>query len=544
MKRRIRYIGTRLIISTAAMIALLVGALVVVTIMMHREDLMNHVRVHSQQLSGTVQRALHYSMLRYDRENLEVAISEIGKQEGIEITRVFNKSGEIVYSSDPDDLGVVVLKSEEGCIQCHASETPVVQLGHGERTQIFEHGDTRSFGVVTPIYNEPSCSRDPCHQHPENVKVLGVLYMTMNLESVDREMRKSTVIVIVFTVIIIFVLALFLAFFVRRFIQKPVWELTRGVRRVAAGDLDHKIGTEWRTEIGELARDFNQMTVDLKRARQEIEEWGHSLEDRVQERTAELEEAQAQLLQSEKLASLGKLAASVAHEINNPIMGILTFIRTFQGWVKNVDFPAEKNQEFRQDLTIMGKETMRISKIVRSLLAFARRSKLDRQEVQINELLSQCVELLDHQLSLQDVDIVLDLSDDLPQIRVDGGQIQQAIMNLLINASEAMSGGGTLTLGSRITEDGKSVSIRVADTGSGIPEEVMGKLFDPFFTTKEPGKGTGLGLPVSYGIVRRHGGTIDVTSPPGEGAEFEIVLPISHDSAQDASSPDENPEEA
>jgi two-component system NtrC family sensor kinase len=264
----------------------------------------------------------------------------------------------------------------------------------------------------------------------------------------------------------------------------------------------------------------------------------------VQERTAELEEAQAQLLQSEKLASLGKLAASVAHEINNPIMGILTFIRTFQGWVKNVDFPAEKNQEFRQDLTIMGKETMRISKIVRSLLAFARRSKLDRQEVQINELLSQCVELLDHQLSLQDVDIVLDLSDDLPQIRVDGGQIQQAIMNLLINASEAMSGGGTLTLGSRITEDGKSVSIRVADTGSGIPEEVMGKLFDPFFTTKEPGKGTGLGLPVSYGIVRRHGGTIDVTSPPGEGAEFEIVLPISHDSAQDASSPDENPEEA
>jgi two-component system NtrC family sensor kinase len=544
MKRRIRYIGTRLIISTAAMIALLVGALVVVTIMMHREDLMNHVRVHSQQLSGTVQRALHYSMLRYDRENLEVAISEIGKQEGIAITRVFNKSGEIVYSSDPDDLGVVVLKSEEGCIQCHASETPVVQLGHGERTQIFDHGGTRSFGVVTPIYNEPSCSRDPCHQHPENVKVLGVLYMTMNLESVDREMRKSTVIVIVFTVIIIFVLALFLAFFVRRFIQKPVWELTRGVRRVAAGDLDHKIGTEWRTEIGELARDFNQMTVDLKRARQEIEEWGHSLEDRVQERTAELEEAQAQLLQSEKLASLGKLAASVAHEINNPIMGILTFIRTFQGWVKNVDFPAEKNQEFRQDLTIMGKETMRISKIVRSLLAFARRSKLDRQEVQINELLSQCVELLDHQLSLQDVDIVLDLSDDLPQIRVDGGQIQQAIMNLLINASEAMSGGGTLTLGSRITEDGKSVSIRVADTGSGIPEEVMGKLFDPFFTTKEPGKGTGLGLPVSYGIVRRHGGTIDVTSPPGEGAEFEIVLPISHDSAQDASSPDENPEEA
>jgi two-component system NtrC family sensor kinase len=544
MKRRIRYIGTRLIISTAAMIALLVGALVVVTIMMHREDLMNHVRVHSQQLSGTVQRALHYSMLRYDRENLKVAISEIGKQEGIAITRVFNKSGEIVYSADPDDIGVVVLKSEEGCIQCHASETPVVQLGHGERTQIFDHGDTRSFGVVTPIYNEPSCSRDPCHQHPENVKVLGVLYMTMNLESVDREMRKSTVIVIVFTVIIILVLALFLAFFVRRFIQKPVWELTRGVRRVAAGDLDHKIGTEWRTEIGELARDFNQMTVDLKRARQEIEEWGHSLEDRVQERTAELEEAQAQLLQSEKLASLGKLAASVAHEINNPIMGILTFIRTFQGWVKNVDFPAEKNQEFRQDLTIMGKETMRISKIVRSLLAFARRSKLDRQEVQINELLSQCVELLDHQLSLQDVDIVLDLSDDLPQIRVDGGQIQQAIMNLLINASEAMSGGGTLTLGSRITEDGKSVSIRVADTGSGIPEEVMGKLFDPFFTTKEPGKGTGLGLPVSYGIVRRHGGTIDVTSPPGEGAEFEIVLPISHDSAQDASSPDENPEEA
>ena len=526
MKRKIRYIGTRLIASTAVMITVLVSGLAAVTIIMHRGDLMRHVHVHSNQLSQTVQRSLHYSMLRYDPANIQKTVLQIGQEEGIEILRIFNKSGEITYSSNPDDLGHVVAISEDGCIQCHASETPVVELKPSERNRIFKEGRKRSFGVVTPIYNQASCAQAPCHQHPEDQKVLGVLYMTVSLEGVDWVMQRGAIIIVGFTVVIMIVLAVFMAFYVRRFIRKPVKQLTAGVHRVAAGDLDHQISVESATEIGELARAFNQMTVDLKKARQEIEEWGRNLEDRVQERTAELEQMQAQLLQSQKLASMGKLAASVAHEINNPLMGILTFVRSFQGWIKNGGFPENKTEEFREDLVIMGKETMRISKIVRNLLTFSRRSKLEKREQQINDLLHNCIELLDHQLKLSGIEVVFELEPDLPQLNVDGGQLQQAFMNLMLNAAEAMGSIGVLTISSARSEDGTSISVKISDTGPGIPDEIRDKLFDPFFTTKEVGKGTGLGLPVAYGIVHKHGGVMRVKSEVGEGAEFDVVLPI------------------
>jgi two-component system NtrC family sensor kinase len=544
MKRRFRHIGTRLILSTAVMIALLVGMFSVATIMLHRGDLMYHVQEHAQRLSAIVQRALYYSMMKYDRENIEETIAQIGKEETIEKVRIFNKSGEIVYASDPGEVGTVVPQSEEGCVQCHAHQTPAVELRPEERWRILDKDGSRSFSVVTPIYNEPSCSLDACHQHPGDQQVLGVLYITKSLDNVDRELRTSRIFVVVFTVIIIVVICTFLAFFVRRFVRRPVIELAKGVARVDAGDLDHKIPVTSRTEIGDLAQAFNQMTVDLKRARREIEEWGHSLEDRVRERTAELEETQSHLLRSEKLVSLGKLAASVAHEINNPLMGILTFVRTFQGWIQEGEFPAEKTREFRRDLEIMGEETKRISRIVRSLLAFARRSRLDRQEQDINLLLRQCAELLNHQLDLQEIGIVLDLAENLPPIRVDGGQIQQAVMNLMINGAEAMGSGGTLTVRSSLTEDREKIRIGIADTGAGIAEDIMEKLFDPFFTTKEPGKGTGLGLPVTFGIIDNHGGTIDVKSVPGQGTEFRITLPVSSEAESSAGPDDVNAEES
>jgi two-component system NtrC family sensor kinase len=529
MKTRMRYIGTRLSAYSAVMIALLVSALAVVTIVMHRADLMNHVRRHANLVSEVSQRSLYYSMLRYDRANIEKTISQIGKGEGIEIVRIFNKTGEIIYSADPRDVGQVVQTDAEGCVQCHASPTPVVELRPEDRSRIFKSGGRRSFGIVTPIYNETACSSDPCHRHPANQKVLGVLYMTVGLQDVDAEMQKTATLVAGFAITIIVVLSVFLYFYVRRFIRRPVAGLMQGVRRVAAGDLDHQIGIESRNEIGELALAFNQMTRDLKKARQEIEEWGLRMQDRVRERTAELEVAQAQLLQSQKLVSMGKLAASVAHEINNPLMGILTFIRTFQGWIRKGNFPPEKYEEFRSDIDIMGRETMRISKIVRNLLAFARRSKLERREHSINELLIQSLELVNHRLSMAEIDIDLRLDPHLPNLMVDAGQMQQTFMNLILNAAEAMGKSGTLTVSSAMRPDGKSIAVTIKDTGPGIPAEILDKLFDPFFTTKEEGQGTGLGLPVAHGIVHKHGGTIKVRTKVGEGSEFEVILPLSYE---------------
>jgi two-component system NtrC family sensor kinase len=301
-------------------------------------------------------------------------------------------------------------------------------------------------------------------------------------------------------------------------VNRPIDKLLAATQQAARGNLDQAVGIRSHDELGELSDSFNNMISELKRSRDAIEGWTQTLEHRVQERTRELQQVQDQLIRAGKMAALGELAAGVAHEINNPLTGVLTFSSLM---LKKVD----ENHPWKKDLENIVQQTTRCRNIVRGLLDFARQRKPDKKEWDINTLIDQTLTLVENQARFQNIKIIREFRKDIPMLFLDADQIQQVFMNIIINAADAMTGdGGTLTVKTDLNNGIAEISFM--DTGRGISKEHFSKLFTPFFTTKETGKGTGLGLAISYGIIQSHNGDIDVKSEMGKGSTFRIKLPI------------------
>ncbi len=348
-------------------------------------------------------------------------------------------------------------------------------------------------------------------------KIVGILYVGM-LEAPYIDLRNKVVYSFFGIGVLGVFLVLLLSFFITTGIIRPLREMVWATRKIAEGDLSLELSISSKDEIGQLAESFNHMLVRLKQARQELEDYGRTLEEKVEQRSRQLKKIQAQLMQSEKLASLGRLASGVAHEINSPLTGILTFSHLLMRRLK--DHP-----ELHRELEVIVKETTRVSAIVRGLLDFARESKPQKRPCNINELILQTLSLVEHQAVFHDIRIVKSLDPQVPMILVDANQIQQVFMNILLNAADAMPAGGVLTITSKLISEDSFAQVRFSDTGIGIPEKNLNRIFDPFFTTKADKKGTGLGLAVSYGIIDRHRGQIEVQSEEGKGTTFTIRLP-------------------
>jgi two-component system NtrC family sensor kinase len=268
------------------------------------------------------------------------------------------------------------------------------------------------------------------------------------------------------------------------------------------------------------------MRERLRDALAEINQFTQNLESKVEQRTQQLKAAHQKLLQSDRMASLGQLAASVAHEINNPISTVLNFSMLMQRMVKDDGVPPARLNEFRRYLSIVAGETGRVGRIVSDLLSFARRSKPQQAEADLNKVVKTTLALVAHKLKLANAEVEIDLQPDLPFVMCDGPQIQQVIINLLLNAAEAVQSRSPGRIAIRTCADGDAVSLAIEDNGEGIAPENLTKIFDPFFTTKPEGKGVGLGLAVSYGIVHEHGGDIEVKSRLREGTCFSVTLPL------------------
>jgi two-component system NtrC family sensor kinase len=382
---------------------------------------------------------------------------------------------------------------------------------------------------VTPIYNEPSCSQSECHAHPASDKVLGLVDVQLSLAGVDSELATMRMRVLVRALVEMVLISAFILIFTRRFVSRPLRRLAEGAQAISQMDLDRPIETaDGSIEIERLAHAFEVMRVNLKSARDEIMQFTQTLESKVAERSRQLQSAQQKLQTNDRLASLGQLAASVAHEINNPISGVLNLSMLMQRILKEDGIPAGRVPDFRKYLTQVTQETTRVGRIVSDLLSFSRRGKPQRTEADLNRLIRSTVSLVDHKLKLANMALELKLASSLPHVLCDAGQIQQVVLNLVLNAAESMQahGAGTVTVETQAGEDGKSVVLSVSDAGEGIPPEILPRVFDPFFTTKSDGKGVGLGLAVSYGIVQAHSGEIEVRSRPGEGTVFTVTLPL------------------
>ncbi|MCK4764506.1 MAG: HAMP domain-containing protein [Candidatus Aminicenantes bacterium] len=486
-----------------------------------KNDFFREVNIFSELIT----RSTHFNMPRENRECIHRMMGIIGNHPGIEAVRMFNNEGKIIFSTNKDEVDKYVDRDAESCNKCHASEKPLEHLPTRDRTRYYKGKEHRIMAMITPIYNEPTCYTASCHTHPKELRVLGVLDIGMSLADLDKESGRLELILIFFIVFTILCFFLIIALFIHRLVSKPVKRLVLATEQISRGELDKKIPVKREDEIGQLAVAFNLMVEELKKAHQEIQSWNIELEKKVEERTQKLNQAREQLIQSEKMASMGVLASSVAHEINNPLQGILTYIKLMLKVISGEEIDQKRRAEFKNYLQLMGDEIERCGGMVKNLLVFSRQSRLDIREADVNAVINNSLKLLDNKIKLQNIALEIKLQENIPLIFCDVKQVQQTLIALLINALEAMPEGGKISVATR-SDDSENVEIIIADTGMGIGKEKMRNIFDPFFTTKESAKSTGLGLFVAYGIIKEHKGTIKVKSEKGKGAEFRIKLPV------------------
>ena len=454
--------------------------------------------------SETISKSMRFDMLENRKQHAYGIMETIGGQEGIEKVRIYGSEGTIIFSTDKREVGHTADKKAEACYACHAENRPLVRLTTTARSRTFHAPDGHDvMGIINPLYNEPGCAREGCHVAPEKQQILGVVDVTMSLRDVDRDLKAARTQIFLFNGLSIVCIAVLMVLLIMRLVIRPVEHLVIGTKRVASGDLRHSIPVGGGDEMGELARSFNDMTERL------------ATSDR------ELRQAQEHLLRAEKLAAVGRMAATVAHEINNPLAGVYTYIRLIQRRLAEGKTSETDIKKLMEQLGIMGREVERATNIVLNLLDFTRPKEPAKAPTQINTVLDESLQVLTAALAVHNIRITKELGD-VPEVAVDPAQIKQVFLNILTNACEAMREGGELHIRSR-QGDGGAVAVEFADTGPGIPADLLPRIFDPFVSTKD--KGTGLGLAVAYELVSRHGGKLEVRSAPGEGTCMTVVLP-------------------
>lgn len=524
-----------LVITLAQALTLLL--LTVITIRVQEKNLMDNVRVSGQRVSDVIARSMRYSMLLNRREDVHEIVSSIGGHQEIEDIRIYNKQGEVVFGTRAADLRTTVDMKAEACVSCHngsdlAHATPQAET----LSRIFTNPEGRRvLGIITPIRNEPQCANAACHAHPPEKTILGVLDVKMSLKAIDEQLGDQRRTLLLLSIAAVLLIGLLSGIVIWLTVRRPVKHLMTGMKRVREGELGHHLDVTSRDELGQLAAQFNAMTDDLERARAEITGWSQTLEAKVKEKTADLEKVHRQMVRVEKMASLGNLASSVAHELNNPLEGILTFAKLLLKRIKKSPLAPEELSSYVGDLTLVADEAQRCGNIVKNLLLFSRQGGAAFQRVQIRTIVDRCIMLLNHHAQMRQIALQADIEGD-DTLECDPNQIQQIFIALMMNAIEAFAGTNRQEGLVRITagREGDALVIRVADNGPGMTDEVKAHVFEPFFTTKSEGKGVGLGLAIVFGIVERHHGSIEVESAVGQGTTFVMTFPVKQPSQPEA----------
>ncbi len=332
--------------------------------------------------------------------------------------------------------------------------------------------------------------------------IIGILYVGI-LEQKYTDIKNQTMQIFLVITFAGAVLSIMIALYISRRISTSVGSLAKASKQLAGGDLDTKVERASNDEFGDLAETFNFMADALRERDEKLKEY-----------------AKKKIMESERLALIGQLSANVAHELNNPLQGIVTYSHLLLE-----DETCDK--ETRANVQKIAVQANRCRDIIRGLLDFSRQKKPDKTLYSVNNLLRGCVSLVDRQTMFHNIKIVMNLDENDPLVIIDPSQVERVFLNLIINAADAMDEGGQLTLTTGQDRARKCVEIKVQDTGHGISEENIEKIFDPFFTTKETGHGVGLGLAISYGIVKEHNGAINVESAPDKGTTFTVSFPLS-----------------
>ncbi|NJD09483.1 MAG: HAMP domain-containing protein [Gemmatimonadetes bacterium] len=527
-------LSTRVAVTAGFFVLLSVAGLSFLLIRAQREQVLAEVIHGSESIAQAILLSIDRDMRLNQRDGLRELVAAMGTHAGIASIRIYNKDGRISFSSRPEEEGERVDTRAEACVQCHSGTTPpAVELAPARRSRIYRSPDgERRLGTIYVIANRDGCQDGGCHGPPSEQRLLGVLDVGMSREPAQARPAAASRSAILISLAATLLIAAALFLIVRRSVQRPINRMVSATRRIAAGGPSLHVPEGAVPEIGILAASFNELIEGFSSSNQKLEDWASSLEEKVSVKATELRTARSQVIQAEKLASVGVVAAGIAHELNSPLMAIITFTHLVRGTVP----PDSRAFE---DLRMIEREANRCAAIIRQLLDFSRQQQQEPEKhaSRISSSLDKALDLLKVEVRNSEVAVQVAIPENLPRVNVNDGQLMQVFVNLFLNAVQAMPHGGEL----RVTADlaarrdlpplelpaevRKLVRITVRDTGTGIKRPDLTRVFDPFFTTKPPGKGSGLGLSVSMGIIQGFGGTILVDSDGMSWTQFTVLIP-------------------
>lgn len=499
----------------------------------NEEYMKSIIRQRGSNAALIVRSALYQSMLENNKSAMQNNLDVINRMSGIDDVNLYDIKENLVYSSfAPNTIG----HSNPNCKECHTSIKSILPekdnyykvIGINSECQMNQNDNShRHLLINSPIINEKSCYTSSCHAHPQSEKVLGSLIIKIPLEELDNTMMKSSKDFYLLATLMTLILLGFLIIFTRKEIKSPLNALIRASDAVSKGDREMRLDIKPNQldDMRMVSVAFNDMLDNLQATNNELYNWSQQLEYKVQKKSEELGQAQNELINIEKIASLGKLSLSVAHEINNPLSGILIYTKLVHKQLLNEDMNPEKKESVLKHLKMVENETKRCGDIVKGLLDFSRKDQNLFEDKHIHEVLNETSDLMHHSMKIAKINFISNFSAITDLIYCNPNQIKQACIAVLVNASEAVTEHGEV-LFRTLNPDEDHLTIEVVDNGSGISEEDIPHIFEPFFSTKHNTRGTGLGLAIVHGIIQSHNGKIDVISEVGKGTTISITLPL------------------
>lgn len=476
----------RVIVLNILLLTVVIGTFTLFHIRREQGHLVSATRENAELLLATIENSIFDSMRVGNSENVQKILEMVGRNQRLTNIRIFHPDGTVLKSAHPQEIGHLL----------NTYDLALFQNGRSEG--IFRVNGEDVLGMLKPIVSDRRCFL--CHG--DGRKVIGVLNLNFSLADTSRKLRDSSQAFMLSTAFIIVLLSAGVSFILLRFVKRPIQNISDKMAQVEEGDLSVRLVPLYSDEVGSLMSSFNSMVVNLEKANQELQLCHYQ-----------------QMERADRLASVGEMATGLAHEIKNPLAGISGAISVLAD-----DFPDTdpRKEIVRQVL----EQIKRLDKTATDLLFFGRPGKPELTFTDINALVTKTLFFVSQHPEARNIQYQEDLTRDLPAIWVDEKQIQQVLLNIIINAVQVMTDGGTLTIKTGIrSEGGRSrVWVSITDSGKGIPPEELDRIFVPFHTTKT--QGTGLGLPICRQLMEQHDGTIDVESRLGEGTTFIIELPI------------------
>ncbi len=492
------------------------------------------IRQSGTNIGSIVEGALYHSMRQNDKSALQNTLDIINTLPGIDEVNMYDSNDNLVYSSFAEANNRS--HSDPNCTNCHANirslfpglekSYKIIDVNTDCLMNKNDNG-SRHLLIRSPILNERSCYVSSCHYHQETDTLLGSLVIKIPLKAQDEAIQKSSTEFFFLAILATMLLSSFLLLFTRKKIKNPLNELVKVSVAVANGDKSTRleIKPNQLDDMRMVSEAFNDMLDNLQTATVELENWSQQLEYKVQKKSEELGAAQNELMHVERLASLGKLSSSVAHEINNPLSGILIYTKLLLKQVNNPEIYASKRESMLKHLRLIESETKRCGDIVKGLLDFSRKDQNDFEPKHLHEILKETYELMTHPIKIVDIKFEYDFAAYSDLIYCNPNQIKQACIAILVNASEAIKENGEITIKTKNLDE-ETICIEISDNGLGIAEEDISHIFEPFFSTKQDVSGIGLGLAIVHGIIQNHKGKIQVNSELGHGTTISVNLPL------------------